>query len=106
MIGNIRDCNSDLFLKVYTNEDSNNFTHMAPFKVLPMEVHYNTDSMANTLVIKYVASIPVVNIIMDSSEEHEIIVEYNNNIIKFQECCDGLYYYDNASTFISQVNFF
>ena len=37
-------------------------------------------------------------------KERAIIVEYNNQIIKFQECCDGLYYYKTANKFISHIN--
>ena len=60
--------------------------------------------MANILVIKYVASITGVGISKDSSKERAIIVEYNNHIIRFQGCCDGLYYYDIANEFISRIN--
>ena len=60
--------------------------------------------MANIVTIKDVASIPGVNIIMDSRKECAIIVEYNNNILKFQKCRDGFYYYDTANKFISHVN--
>ena len=40
---------------------------------------------------------------MDSRKEHAIILEYNNQIIKFQECRDGLYYSDTANNFISHI---
>ena len=95
MIGNIRDCTSDETLTVYTNGN---------FQVLPMVSHFNSGSMANILAIKDVASIPGVHINMDSRKERAIIVEYNNHIIKFQECCYGLYYYDTVNKFISHIN--
>ena len=60
--------------------------------------------MANILAIKYAASVPVVHISMDASKELEIIVEYNNQIIKFQKFHDGLYYYDTANKFKSHIN--
>ena len=69
---------------VYTNGGSKNFTKMAPFKLLPMEVHFNPESMANILEIRVVASILGVYISMDSKKERVIIVEYKNHIIKFQ----------------------
>ena len=69
-----------------------------------MEVHLNPDSMANIIEIKNVDSIPGVHISMDSRKERVIIVEYQNQIIKFQECCDGLYYYDTANKFRSHIN--
>ena len=67
------------------------------FKFLPMEVNFYPYSMAKILVIKDVASIPGVHISINSRKENVIIVEYQNHIIKFQECCDGLYYYDTAN---------
>ena len=55
MIGNICDCTSDNTLTVYPNGGSKTFTHMAPFKFLPMEAHFNPDSMAKIFEIKDVA---------------------------------------------------
>ena len=89
---------------VETNGGSKNFTQMAPFKFLPMEVHFNIESMANILLIKDVASIPGVHISVYSRKERAIIVEYNNQIIKFQEFRDEFYHYDAANKFISRVN--
>ena len=61
--------------------------------------------MSKILAIKDVASIPGVHTSMDSRKERAIIVEYKNQIIKFQECCDGLYHYDSANKFMSHVNY-
>ena len=55
MIENIRYFTADETLTAYTNGGSNNFTPIAPFKFLPMEVYFNPDSMDNVPVIKYVA---------------------------------------------------
>ena len=41
---------------------------------------------------------------MYSGKERTNIVEYKNQIIKFQECGYGLHYYDTANKFISHVN--
>ena len=76
MIGNIRNWTSDETLMMYTNGGSNTFTHIAPFKFLPVEVHFNLYSMAKIIVIKDVASIPGAHISMDSRKEPAIIVEY------------------------------
>ena len=75
--------------------------HLSSF--LPMEVNFNPESMTTVLSIKYVASIPGSQISMDSRKERLTIVKYQNQIIKFQEFCDGLYYYDIANKFISQM---
>ena len=69
---------------MYTNGGSDTFTQMAPFKFLPMEVHFNTDYMANILAIKDFDSILGVHISMYSRKECAIVVEYKNQIIKFQ----------------------
>ena len=106
MIGNICDCNSDETLTVYQNRGLKTFTQMATFKFLPMEVHFNPKSMNNIFAIKDIASIPVLNISMDSRKKLAIIVEYKNHIIKFRECHDGLYFYDTENRFISHVNLY
>ena len=77
---------------------------MALFKFLHMKQHFNLESMSSILAIKYVASIPRVRISMDSKKELEIMVEYHNQIINFQECHEGLYYYDTSNKFISHNN--
>ena len=104
MGGNICDCTSYENLTVYNNGGSNTFTQIATLKFFLMEVHLNLDSMANILAMKYFASIPGLHISIDSSKDCAIIVEYHNNMIKFQEYCDGLYYYDTVNKFISQIS--
>ena len=74
MIGNINDFTSDKNLMVYKNGGSNTFTQMAPFKFLPMEVHFNIYSMDNILSIKDVFSIILVHTSMYSRKERAIIV--------------------------------
>ena len=41
---------------------------------------------------------------MDSTKDHDIIMEYKNKMIKFQEFCDGLYYCDTANKSKSHIN--
>ena len=41
---------------------------------------------------------------MDSTKDRDIIMEYKNKMIKFQEFCDDLYYYDTANKFLSHLN--
>ena len=68
MIGKNRDCTLDKTLTAYTNGGSKTFTQMALFKFLPIEVHFNLESMYNIIAIKDVASIPRVHISMDPRE--------------------------------------
>ena len=91
---------------MYTNEGSKNFTQMAPFNFLPREVHFNTYLMENILVIKDFSSIPGLQISTDSRKERAVILKYKNQIIKFQECLDGLYYYYTTNKCISHVNYY
>ena len=58
--------------------------------------------MENILAVK---AIPV-HIHMYSEKECTIFVEYHNQIIKFQEYRDGLYYYNTANTFISHISYY
>ena len=76
MIGSICDCTSDETLTVYTNGGSKNFTQIAPFMILPTEVHFNSESIININVIKDVASIPGVHISMYPRKKRASIVEY------------------------------
>ena len=69
-----------------------------------MEVHSNPDSMDKTIKVKDVDSIPGLHISMESKKECVIIVEYKNQIINFQYCHDGLYYYDTFNELISHIN--
>ena len=63
-------------------------------------IHFNIDSMSNVLAVMGDDSILGVHISMDSRNERVVTVEYYNQVIKFQEFYDSLYYYDTAN----QVN--
>ena len=54
MIGNISDCTSDESLMVYKNGGSKTFTQIEPLNFLPMEVHFNPDSMSKILIVTIV----------------------------------------------------
>ena len=68
---------------MHTNIGSNTFTNIAPFKLLPLEVHNNEYHMVNILSLKDVSSLPVVRLTMDSSKEHAILVDFKDRRIKF-----------------------
>ena len=71
-----------------------------------MEIHFYPESMANIIGTKDVASTPGVHISIDSRKDSAIIVGYQNQVIKFQEYRDGLYYYDTANKFISHIKYY
>ena len=95
-LGPISKCTPDNVLMVFTNGGSKTFDETALLKLLPMTIHHNPDSMATILSVKDVGNIPGVQITMDTLKEKAIIVKHDNNIFKFKECKDGLYYYDTA----------
>ena len=64
--------------------------------MLPINVHYNHESMANIVSMKDVLSLPNVKVTMDSSQERAVIVDFKGDIFKFTECANGLYFYDTA----------
>jgi len=81
-------------LTVRTNGGHKCVDQVGIFKMLPIKMNYNQDSLVNIITMKDMASIPSVRITMDISIELEIIVEIKGAIFKCKECNDGLYYYN------------
>ena len=96
LVMNIKACSSDDVLTVHTNGGPKSFLETAELKLLPIRVHFNEESMANILSLKDVASLPGVRIRMDTIQERAIFVELGDEVWKFAECRDGLYYFDTA----------
>jgi len=98
MINEVRDCDEDEVLNITTNGGSLVYDKIGISKHVPVEMHYNPNSIANVLSMSVVAGIPGVRIVMDSEIEKAITVFLDEDqSIKFQECSDGLYYYDTNS---------
>ena len=82
-------------LTVFTNGGSQNFELIGNFRHLPMEVHYNKDSLANIHSLKHVTDLPGVSVSMNTIKDPNIFVHLpNGNVIKFQQYSSGLYYHD------------
>jgi hypothetical protein len=96
LVKDIKACSANEVLTVHTNGGTKSFLETAEFKLLPIKVHFNEDSMANILSLKDVASLPNVRVRMDTYQDRAIFVELGENVWKFAECRDGLYYYDTA----------
>ena len=61
-------------------------------------MHYNPSSIANVLSLSAVADIPGCRITMDTDVNRSIKVHLNDDVFfEFQECKDGLFYYDTNS---------
>jgi hypothetical protein len=94
LLGTIHKCSPDDSLTIYTNGGSQHFDSKGILKMLPVTVHFNQKSMANILSMKDVVSLPNVKVTMDSSQERALLVEFEGEIFKFEECDNGLYFYD------------
>ena len=98
LVQHIRACAPGDGITVMTNGGSQTFNKVADLNILPVEVHFNQDSLANILALSDVANLPGARITMDTLEERVILLHYNDQIFKFKECVDGLYYYDTSKT--------
>jgi len=95
LVTNIRQCKSDEVLTAITSGGSQIYTQIAELIMFPIDVHFKKDSMATILSFKDVFSIPGFRIMMDTYKEKAFLAHLNNDeIFKFRECSNGLYYYD------------
>ena len=95
MLSDTRICNEDEELTVITNGGSQGFMLIGNFIHLPIEVHYNADSLANVLSFKHVSEIPVVTITIDTSKDSGILVHMRDGTAyRFALCASGLYYHN------------
>ena len=102
----IAPCDKHQELNIITNGGSKVFQYMAAANLLLVLVHINLSSLANILSLSDVANIPGVWLTIDMEVEHAILLHVDNNIIKFHECHDGLYYYDINPNKCSNTSFF
>ena len=98
MIENVPTCTEYAKIRIITNGGIKEYDSIVSHKILIMQVHLNTDLMANILSLKYMAPLPGVNITMDKSKECVITVSLvDGGILKFKECEEGIHHYDNAN---------
>jgi hypothetical protein len=98
LLSDIQPCSPDDSLTIYTNGGSQHFDSKGKLNMLPVDVHFNGGSMANILSMKDVVSLPSVKVTMDSMKERALLVEFQERVYKFQECANGLYYYDTNNS--------
>ena len=77
---------------------------IAMFNLLPIKMHYSPQSLANIISMKDLSNVKGVKIRMDSTVKKAIVVEYRDTILTFNQCSDGLYYFDTSDNF-SNVEF-
>ena len=83
-------------LTIITNGGSQIFKQTATLNILPLPVHFNSNSLANILSLSDVANLPGARITMDSTVEKAINLHHNGVTLKFEECSDGLYFLDTS----------
>ena len=94
LVNNIKACGKNEELHIITNGGSQTFPYTATDKLLNIPVHYEPNSLANILALSDVADIPGARITMDTNLDRAILLHVHDKTIRFQECQDGLYYYD------------
>ena len=95
LVTNIQQCAPGHEVTVVTNGGAQSFEKEAMLKILPIRVHFNHNSLANILSLSDVANLPEARLTMDSEVERAIILHLDGREIKFQECSDGLYFWDS-----------
>lgn len=100
LVTNVRKCDPGNEITALTNGGSKHFDKEADLKLLPIKMAMNPTSMANIVSMKDVTSLQGVKVVMDSTVERAIFVHYNEQVLKFQECHDGLYFYDTEGATI------
>ena len=100
-------CNPDLLsnvttlehpLKVYTNGGHQLYSQAGTLNVLPFEVYYNPESIANILSLSEVCD--HFEVVLNSKNNQSIYVHVSKHqVLRFKRCDSGLYYIDlNANS--------
>ena len=102
-------CSEDEELMIQTNGGGQSFDLKSTMKLFPIDVHFNSESMANILSLKDVAEMEGARITMDTLEERAITVHFQGNAYRFMEHKEGLYYLDindiKSNTKVSPYSF-
>ena len=96
LVENVKKCTPGSGVTVVTNGGSQTFEQVADLKLLPIQVHFNPESIANILSLTDIANLPGAKVTMDTSQERAIILHYDGKKFKFQECHDGLFFLDTS----------
>ena len=94
LVGDLVVCSEDEELMIRTNGGSKCFDLKSKMKLFPIEVHFNSESMANILSLKDVAEMKGARVTMDTLKGREIVVHFNEQAYHFAEHAEGLYYLD------------
>ena len=104
LLENLHQCAPQDELQVITNGGGMRFKQKGKLKLLPLEVHYNVDSLATILSFKKVAGLPGVHVYYDNHVNDVFFLQLPNQfILKFKACEQGLYYLDTTNLNINDV---
>ena len=92
LVSNIKPCKQGDGITVITNGGVQSFDEEATLNLLPLQVHFNEDSIENILSLSDIANLPGATLIMDTPVDKAINLYYNDVVYRFSECKDGLYY--------------
>ena len=94
-IFDLQPCGRDNSLHILTNGGTIDFTQDAELKLLPLRVHFNSDSMATIVSLATINDLDGYYTLMDSRKEKAILVYTPyGQVLKFKQCDEGLYYLD------------
>ena len=88
----VRSCNDEEMLKIYTNGGSLSFEEVGPLKHFPMDGYFNPRSIANVLSLKAVSDLEGFHLIMNTKDHPGIYVEKGDNRLLFKHSANGLFY--------------
>ena len=93
-LGPIASCSP---MRSISNGGHLDYTQAGPVKLLPLiQAHYNENSIANIVSLADVAA--NYRVTMDSNVDKAIFVHAPSGTLRFQQCGNGLYYFDVSKT--------
>ena len=77
---------------MHTNGGSLIYRHVGQFNFLPLNVYFNSQSIANILSLKRVMDLPCVSIIMENGYEPALVLQYMGQKVRFTGASGGLFH--------------
>ena len=99
LVSDIHTCNLGEELTVVTNGGFCTYNQVGRCDIFPVEVHFNSNSLANILSFNMISNIPGVHITTNTSIDDSFTVHFGNedcNTFIFKSCNDGLFYFDTS----------
>ena len=94
LVSNIHACSPGQGITVITNGGAQSFNEEATLNLLPVRVHYNSESIANILSLSDIPNLPGATLKMDTLVDRAINLYYNDVVYRFAKFVDGLYFHN------------